>query len=706
MMKTKLNLALLMAMSSTATMSATDPMSVGKGATNYINSNGELMLYGVIGDWWEGNDALSVVSQLEYANPTGDLHVRIHSEGGNILEGLAIYNALKLSSRKVKVTIDGMALSIATVIALAGDEVEMPRNAFQFFHMAQNTVQGDSEDLKAAAETLDMFSSQAASIYAEHSNLSEEEALSLMSKNTWLNAEQCLEYGLITSVIDPVEAVAHHMEFGEKELPKGVFALMQLPLAAAPAALNEETPEEIPVKKAQMSAGQPVATPAAIPAAGDNLVTDPAAEAAMLEAGVTAERGRQTELRTLASTHKVEGAVMQKWIDDGTTIEAARTATLKLNEQRDKDNMPGGRAAVVVNGGREQMSADISAALLHRAAPGANVIEGANEFAHMSLMDISRAVLQHNGVNVAGKSPHQIAAAVLHSTSDLPNIFADVANNELARGYQMRQRSFTAIASRRNMKNFKPANIARLSDAPILLDKNESGEYQLGHLKDSKESITLQTKGRLISISREMMLNDEMDALSRLPMMMGSQGALNENRTVYGLLSSNPTMGETNKSLFSTEHKNIITGVKPFDVTLLGLMRKLLRLQTSFAAKGETGYKLNTPLGSIVVPASLETEAQKLITTIVANTVGNVNPFSNLNLITEAELDDNSEVASYGVGDPNLVDGLVYGYLEGEEGVYIDSQIDFKSDGLLLKVRHDFAASVADYRGLVKHTGV
>ncbi len=692
-------------LASSATMAATDPMSVGTSATNYINSNGELMLYGIIGDWWEGNDALSVVSQLEYANPTGDLHVRIHSDGGNILEGLAIYNALKMSDRRVVVTIDGMALSIASLIALAGDEVRMPRNAFQFLHMAQNTVQGNAEDLKAAADTLDMFTQQAASVYAEHTNLSEEEALAMMKANTWLNAEACLEHGLIDTILDPVEAVAHHMDLGEKELPQGVFALMQLPITAAPAASTEEPPEEIPVKTAQMSAGQHSATPAATPAAGDNLVTDPAAEAAMREAGITAERGRQTELRSLASMHKVAGAVMQQWIDDGTTIEAARTATLKLNEQTDKDNIPAGRAAVVTNDGRAQMSADVSAAILHRCAPGANVIEGSNEFAHMSLIDVSRQILMHNSVSTAGMSPHQIAAAVLHSTSDLPSIFADVANNELARGYQARQRSFTQIASRRNMRNFNKQNITRMSDAPGLLGKGENGEYKLGHLKDSKETITLQTKGRIIRISREMIINDDMDAFSRLPMMMGAQGALNENRMVYGLLTDNPKMGEDNKALFHADHKNLITGAASFDVALLSQMRKLLRLQKSFAAQGETGYALNTPLGTVVVPASLETDAQKIVASIVAASAGNVNPFTGLNIIAEAELDAASAVASYGIGDPNLVDGLIYGYLEGEEGVYIDSQIDFKSDALDLKVRHDFAASVADFRGLVKHVG-
>ena len=92
MIKTKL-LSSAIAAALAATMSA--GADAVKEAKNYINGSGDLMIYGDIGDWWEGNDAFSVVAQLEQLNPEGELKVRIHSDGGNFLEGLAIYNALK-----------------------------------------------------------------------------------------------------------------------------------------------------------------------------------------------------------------------------------------------------------------------------------------------------------------------------------------------------------------------------------------------------------------------------------------------------------------------------------------------------------------------------------------------------------------------------------------------------------------------------------
>jgi len=697
------------------TMTAGDS-SAAKDAKNYINSNNELMIYGDVGDWWEGNDALSIVAQLEHLNTQGEIKVRIHSDGGNYLEGLAIYNALKQSKHKVIVQIDGFAGSMATIVALAGDEIHMPRNAYQFIHFAGAHASGNHNDLRATADQLEEFSKQAASIYAERSNLTEEEWLELMSANTWMNAETCLERGLIDKILDPVEVVAHAIHLDDEIMaPAGFAALMSLPKAgedltpdSAPADDPENSEEEDDVpdpNKAHMNAGGGKKP-------GENGGNQPAAtaptEAEMRAEAAKAEKARQKELRQIASMSNKRGEyvtaeMLNEWLDGDTTPDQARDAALKAISAADKENMPNGRSSGSSASGAD-MAADITAAIAHRCNPRENKIEGTNEFAHMSLIDVSRAYLSASGVPTAGMNSRQIAAAAMQSTSDLPNIFADVAQNELARGYASRQRTFTQFARQRNLKNFKPANITRMSDAPQLLPKTENGEYKLGHLQDSQQSIALETKGRIIKISREMIINDDLDALSRLPQMMGAQAALNEIRVVYALLSGNPTLGDGVK-LFHADHKNLATGAA-LSVDSIGELRKLLRLQKSFAAKGETGYALNTPLAGLIVPAAMETEAEKLVASVVAAKSGDVNPFTSLKVIAEAELDAGGVSSGFfGFGDPNLVDTIEYGYLEGEEGAFIDSEMEFTTDAMVLKVRHDFAAQVADHRGLVKNPG-
>jgi ATP-dependent protease ClpP protease subunit len=705
-MKNKLSTAMALASMNAAQAST---------ARNYINSQGELLLYGIIGDWWDGLDAFSVVLELERMNPTGDLHVRIQSDGGNYLEGLAIYNALKRTERRVIVTIDGWAASMATIVALAGDVVRMPQNAWQFFHFAGGDVYGNHEDLRSAADQLEAFSQQAADIYAAKSDLSADEWLALMRGNTWFNATKCLEIGLIDEIIDPIAAVARKMNFaGDMLVPVAVMELMKDPETPQPVADHtpEETEEE-DVKTAKMTAGAQVpatpATPAApatpSPAAAD--MQAPAAEMqAATAAAATAERTRQAELRTIAgqAPSVVTAEMLAEWCDGEMTADAARTAVLKLVGEQSREQMPNGSNSGG-NAASANLRADITAAVLNRVAPGANRLEGPNEFAHMSLMDVCRSVLSINGVRTNGMTPMQIAGAALQSTSDLPAVFADVANNELARGYAARQRTFTRFANRRNMTNFKPQNITRLSDAPQLLPKTELGAYQIGQLTDSKETLTLQTKGRMVNLSREMIINDDMDALSRLPMMMGAQASLAEIRMIFGLLASNPTMGETGKTLFHADHKNIATAAA-LSVDSLGALRALLRKQKSKAAKGETGYSLNTPLDFLIVPAALETEAQKIISQISPTKADDVNPFANLELIAEAVLDETSETAYFGIGSASLIDTIEYGYLDGQEGAFIDSEVDFDTDGIKMKVRHDFAAGVADYRGMTKNAGV
>ena len=121
-----------------------------------INASGELMIYGAIGDWFEGNDALTLADEID-ALEGPELNVRIHSPGGYILEGLVVYNRLKMSGKKVNVVIDGMAASMASVIAMAGDHIAMPKNAWLMVHKPMNLVIGNSDDMRKMADTLDGF---------------------------------------------------------------------------------------------------------------------------------------------------------------------------------------------------------------------------------------------------------------------------------------------------------------------------------------------------------------------------------------------------------------------------------------------------------------------------------------------------------------------------------------------------------------------
>jgi ATP-dependent protease ClpP protease subunit len=172
------------------------------------NGVGEMTIYGEIGGG--GVSAIQFrqdLITLAAASPA-EVRLRIHSPGGDMFEGLAIYNCVKALNRPVTVVVDGVAASAASLIACAGNPVVMPSNTFLMIHNPFTFTGGDSEDLLAAAEALGSFTKAMANIYAGKSSLPESVILNMMSKETWLSAGEAYAYGLCDQVTDSVQIAA------------------------------------------------------------------------------------------------------------------------------------------------------------------------------------------------------------------------------------------------------------------------------------------------------------------------------------------------------------------------------------------------------------------------------------------------------------------------------------------------------------------
>ncbi len=128
------------------------------------------------------------------------IEVYINSYGGEVAEGLAIYNALKRHKAKVKTYVDGFACSIASVIAMAGDERYMYPTSLLMIHNAWTCASGNSADLRKVADDLDIMTSSSIKAYKEHVNISEKEIKELLDNETWLTADEALEKGFITKI--------------------------------------------------------------------------------------------------------------------------------------------------------------------------------------------------------------------------------------------------------------------------------------------------------------------------------------------------------------------------------------------------------------------------------------------------------------------------------------------------------------------------
>jgi phage major head subunit gpT-like protein len=308
-------------------------------------------------------------------------------------------------------------------------------------------------------------------------------------------------------------------------------------------------------------------------------------------------------------------------------------------------------------------------------------------------------------VRVRGLSRDEIATRALHTTSDFPAILAAVTNKTLRDAYEAAPRTFPPIARRATAADFKDMHRLQLGEAPQLEKVNESGEFKRGSLGEGKESYRVETWGKVIGITRQVIINDDLDAFTRIPALFGTAAATLESDVVWGIVTANPNMAD-GVTLFHANHKNLVGTGTALDVANLGKARAQMAKQTGLDGK----TVLNIRPAFLVVPSSLELTAEQLIAqNLVPAKSADVVPQSirSLAVIAEPRLDPASgAVPWYLFASPSSIDTIEYAYLEGQDGVYIETRMGFDVDGVEIKARLDFGAKAIDWRGLFKNAGV
>lgn len=163
----------------------------------------DLYIYGDITSWpWLESDvsAYLLSKKLEELKDVSEIHVYINSYGGEVAEGLAIYNALKRHKARVVTYCDGFACSISSVIFMAGDERVMSNTSTLMIHNAWSRVSGDANDFRKEADDLEKITQLSVNAYMSQVNVSEEKLKTMMDEETWLMPQEALEYGFATSI--------------------------------------------------------------------------------------------------------------------------------------------------------------------------------------------------------------------------------------------------------------------------------------------------------------------------------------------------------------------------------------------------------------------------------------------------------------------------------------------------------------------------
>ena len=224
---------------------------------NVSRSEAEIMIYDEIGFW--GVTAAAFIADLKKIDAK-DITVFINSPGGSVFDGLAIYNALRQHPANVEVTIMGVAASAASIIAMAGDTVVMPENAFMMIHNPLNMAYGNADDLREMADVLDKIGASLVGIYAKRTGLPEDEIKALLDAETWLNAEEAVLKGFADELQPELKVAA---SFDMERLPDNVRA------SIAPAA---EPEDDHPLDTAAITAA---CAAAGLSAYADALALDP-----------------------------------------------------------------------------------------------------------------------------------------------------------------------------------------------------------------------------------------------------------------------------------------------------------------------------------------------------------------------------------------------------------------------------------------------
>jgi hypothetical protein len=346
----------------------------------------------------------------------------------------------------------------------------------------------------------------------------------------------------------------------------------------------------------------------------------------------------------------------------------------------------------------------VTNALLHRYSPTLfPLAEPAREYRGMSLLELAREFLANAGVNVRGFSRDEVATRALHATSDFPEILSAVTNKTLRQAYDAYPRTFVAFCRQVLATDFKAMNRVQIGEAPQLLKVNESGEFKRGTIAESKESYRIETYGRVVGITRQVLINDDLDAFTRIPAMYGTAIATLESDVVWGIVTANAAMAD-GVALFHATHKNLAASGAALSVTTVGDGRASMAKQTGLDKK----TVLNIRPSFLIVPAALELAAEQLIAqNLVPAKTGDVVPQSirTLTPISEPRLDNASATAWYLAANPAQIDTVEYAYLEGQQGAYIETRNGFDVDGIEIKCRLDFGAKAIDWRGLYKNAG-
>jgi len=311
---------------------------------------------------------------------------------------------------------------------------------------------------------------------------------------------------------------------------------------------------------------------------------------------------------------------------------------------------------------------------------------GADELAGYSLSELARMALGKAGMSTQGHPLEMVGRAL--TSSDFPSILANVANKALFEGFSTAEETWDIWCGVGSLPNFLPATLAGISGASDL------------------EEVQLATYGKILALSRQAIINDDLGALTDIPRAYGEAAARKIGDLAYSVLTANAAMGD-GAALFASGHSNLAGSGGAVSVNTLGAGIAAMKQQKDSGNTRRLNIRPNFFLGPVGIEAWSEQffGSNNLNLTTADLEKGQSNPYAGkyFTRIYEPRLDDDSVTAWYLAGPKNKTVKLFF--LNGNRKPYMEQQNGWNVDGIEYKVRIDAAAIALDHRGLYKNPG-
>lgn len=403
------------------------------------------------------------------------------------------------------------------------------------------------------------------------------------------------------------------------------------------------------------------------------------------------ETTRRRDIRALVRTAGLDAQVADDLIDAGADMTRAKAEVYDALQER-RRAAPIIRSHAPANDDPATITRRQSDALAFRMGAGGEPAEEVRPFLNLSLRDMAVDSLTRAGVSTRGMSADEVfTRAGEHTTSDFPLTVSNAMGKVALDTYRAAESPLKRLCRQRTLPNFKESTSIRLGEMGRLEELAESGEITHTSRAENGETMRLKTFARGVTVSRKLMIDDDLGLLGDMTAALGEAAAQTEADILVDLLTGNPNLSDGNP-VFDASRDNIGTASDP-DVDALTEARQAMRTR-----KGLDGKTIIAAAPRfLLVGADLETEAERVLASIQPSTTGDVNPFGGkLTLLVEPRLPAGTW---YVFADPARLAAMQYAYLSSAQGVQIQRTEAWDTLGMKYRAFLDFGAGWLDWRG-------